>query len=49
MVIEGDSDVRGPFTNKDQIINELGYVVEFTLFNTKREAKEWAEENEDFF
>ena len=46
MVLEGDDEVRGPFTNKDQIINELSSVVSFILFDTKREAKEYTEDED---
>jgi hypothetical protein len=49
MVLDGDNEVRGPFTNKDQIIRELNSVVNFILFDTKREAKEYAEYEDDYY
>jgi hypothetical protein len=40
-----DDDIRGPYTNKDQVIQALGFIVEFYLFDSKREAKEFVEES----
>jgi hypothetical protein len=39
-----DNDIRGPYTNKDQVIQALGFIVEFYLADSKREAKEYLED-----
>ena len=40
LVFEEENEIRGPLKNKDQIIDELQYAVAFTIYDTKREAKE---------
>jgi hypothetical protein len=47
LVVEDDPEfieIEGPFSNKDELIQALGFKIEFTVFNTKREAKEFLDE-----
>lgn len=34
-------EIEGPFKNKDDLLEALGFKLEFIIFDTKREAKEY--------
>ena len=44
LVFDEGNEIIGPLKNKDQIIDQLQYAVAFTLYDTKREAKEALED-----
>jgi hypothetical protein len=44
LVVDDEPEFRkieGPFRNKDELIQALGFKIQFTIFDTKREAREY--------